>query len=51
MDGIEIRAMAKVTVRANLNRLVGGAGEETIISRVGEGIVTTVGSSRTHKEV
>lgn len=51
MDGIEIRAIAKVTVRANLNRLVGGAGEETIIARVGEGIVTTVGSSITHKEV
>ena len=51
MDGIEIRAIAKVTVRANLNRLVGGAGEETIIARVGEGIVTTVGSSTTHKEV
>lgn len=51
MDGIEIRAIAKVTVRANLNRLVGGAGEETIISRVGEGIVTTVGSSKSHKEV
>lgn len=51
MDGIEIRAIAKVTVRANLNRLVGGAGEETIISRVGEGIVTTVGSSKSHKDV
>lgn len=51
MDGIEIRAIAKVTVRANLNRLVGGAGEETIISRVGEGIVTTVGSSASHKAV
>ena len=51
MDGIEIRAIAKVTVRANLNRLVGGAGEETIIARVGEGIVTTVGSSVSHKDV
>lgn len=51
MDGIEIKAIAKVTVRANLDRLVGGAGEETIISRVGEGIVTTVGSSKSHKEV
>lgn len=51
MDGIEIKAIAKVTVRANLDRLVGGAGEETIISRVGEGIVTTVGSSRSHKAV
>ncbi|MDO4594179.1 MAG: flotillin-like protein FloA [Tissierellia bacterium] len=51
MDGIEIKAIAKVTVRANIDRLVGGAGEETIIARVGEGIVTTVGSSKTHTEV
>ena len=50
-DGIELRAKARVTVRANIARLVGGAGEETIIARVGEGIVTTVGSSETHKEV
>ena len=50
-DGIELRAKARVTVRANIARLVGGAGEETIIARVGEGIVTTVGSSPTHKEV
>lgn len=50
-DGIEVRAKARVTVRANIDRLVGGAGEETIIARVGEGIVTTVGSSDTHKEV
>ena len=50
-DGIELRAKARVTVRANIERLVGGAGEETIIARVGEGIVTTVGSSETHKEV
>ena len=50
-DGIELRAKARVTVRANIDRLVGGAGEETIIARVGEGIVTTVGSSATHKEV
>ncbi|MBQ2955841.1 MAG: flotillin-like protein FloA [Clostridia bacterium] len=50
-DGIELRAKARVTVRANIDRLVGGAGEETIIARVGEGIVTTVGSSPTHKEV
>ncbi|MGI5891587.1 MAG: flotillin-like protein FloA [Bacillota bacterium] len=50
-DGIEVRAKAKVTVRANIDRLVGGAGEETIIARVGEGIVTTVGSSNSHKEV
>ena len=51
IDGIELRAKAKVTVRANIDRLVGGAGEETIIARVGEGIVTTVGSSQTHKDV
>ena len=42
---------ARVTVRANIDRLVGGAGEDTIIARVGEGIVTTVGSSDTHKDV
>ncbi len=51
VDGIEVKVVARVTVRANLDRLVGGAGEETIIARVGEGIVTTVGSSRSHKEV
>ncbi|WP_025730721.1 flotillin-like protein FloA [Atopobacter phocae] len=51
MDGIEVQAIAKVTVRANIGRLVGGAGEETIIARVGEGIVTTVGSSELHKTV
>jgi len=50
-DGIEVRAKARVTVRANIDRLVGGAGEETIIARVGEGVVTTVGSSHTHKDV
>lgn len=50
-DGIEIIAKAKVTVRANIERLVGGAGEDTIIARVGEGIVTTVGSSDKHTEV
>ena len=50
-DGIELRAKARVTVRANISRLVGGAGEETISARVGEGIVTTIGSSQTHKEV
>lgn len=50
-NGIEVRAKAKVTVRANIERLVGGAGEETIIARVGEGIVTTVGSSNSHSEV
>ncbi|HCS93153.1 MAG: flotillin-like protein FloA [Bavariicoccus seileri] len=51
MDGIEVQAKAKVTVRANIERLVGGAGEETIIARVGEGIVTTVGSAQKHKSV
>jgi len=51
MDGIQLSAKAKVTVRANLDRLVGGAGEETIIARVGEGIVTTIGSAETHKKV
>ncbi|ABR49177.1 protein of unknown function DUF1432 [Alkaliphilus metalliredigens QYMF] len=50
-DGIEVMARARVTVRANIERLVGGAGEETIIARVGEGIVTTVGSATTHKHV
>lgn len=50
-DGIELRAKARVTVRANIERLVGGAGEETIVARVGEGIVTTVGSAETHKAV
>lgn len=51
VNGIEVIAKAKVTVRANIERLVGGAGEETIIARVGEGIVTTVGSSKSHTEV
>lgn len=50
-DGIEVIAKARVTVRANIERLVGGAGEETIIARVGEGIVTTVGSSESHSDV
>lgn len=50
-DGIEVVVKAKVTVRANIDRLVGGAGEETIIARVGEGIVTTVGSSNSYKSV
>jgi len=50
-DGIEVIVKARVTVRANIDRLVGGAGEDTIIARVGEGIVTTVGSSNTHKDV
>ncbi|HHX71010.1 MAG: flotillin-like protein FloA [Miniphocaeibacter sp.] len=51
MNGIEVIAKAKVTVRANIDRLVGGAGEETIIARVGEGIVTTVGSAQSHSDV
>ena len=50
-DGIEVKVIARVTVRANIDRLVGGAGEETILARVGEGVVTTVGSSETHKNV
>nr|WP_255724488.1 flotillin-like protein FloA [Shimazuella soli] len=50
-DGIELKVIARVTVRANIERLVGGAGEETIIARVGEGIVTTIGSSTSHKAV
>ncbi len=51
IDGIEVKVIARVTVRANIARLVGGAGEETIIARVGEGIVTTLGSSQSHKDV
>jgi len=50
-DGIQLIAISRVTVRANLDRLVGGAGEETILARVGEGIVTTIGSAGAHKEV
>ncbi|MEN8248029.1 MAG: flotillin-like protein FloA [Bacteroidota bacterium] len=50
-DGIQLMAIARVTVRANINQLVGGAGEDTIIARVGEGIVTSIGSANTHKEV
>ena len=50
-DGIQLRAIARVTLRANIERLVGGAGEETIIARVGEGIVSTIGSSATHAAV
>jgi uncharacterized protein YqfA (UPF0365 family) len=50
-DGIELKAKARVTVRADIERLVGGAGEETIIARVGEGIVTTIGSAASHKTV
>jgi uncharacterized protein YqfA (UPF0365 family) len=51
MDGIQLNAKARVTVRTNLERLVGGATEDTIIARVGEGIVTTIGSAETHKKV
>ncbi|WP_146335246.1 flotillin-like protein FloA [Bacillus licheniformis] len=51
MDGIEVKAKARITVRANIDRLVGGAGEETIIARVGDGIVSTIGSSDNHKKV
>ncbi len=50
-DGIQVRAIARVTVRANIARLVGGAGEETIIARVGEGIVSTIGSAKTYADV
>ena len=50
-DGIQVMAKARVTVRANIDRLVGGAKEDTIIARVGEGIVTTIGSATTHKQV
>src|ERR687894_263825 len=50
-DGIQLIAVARVTVRANINRLVGGAGEETILARVGEGIVSTIGSSISHAAV
>jgi uncharacterized protein YqfA (UPF0365 family) len=51
MDGIEVKAKAKITVRANIDRLVGGAGEETVIARVGEGVVSTIGSASSHKLV
>lgn len=50
-DGIQLIAIARVTVRANIKQLVGGAGEDTILARVGEGIVTSIGSAKTHKEV
>ncbi len=50
-DGIQLKAISRVTVRANIDRLVGGAGEETILARVGEGIVTTIGSAASHKSV
>ncbi|GEK35217.1 flotillin-like protein FloA [Kurthia sibirica] len=51
MNGIEVKAKARITVRANIDRLVGGAGEETIIARVGEGIVSTIGSAKGHTQV
>ncbi len=51
MNGIEVKAKARITVRANIDRLVGGAGEETVIARVGEGIVSTIGSAIDHKKV
>jgi uncharacterized protein YqfA (UPF0365 family) len=50
-NGIELKAKARVTVRANIERLIGGAGEQTIIARVGEGVVTTIGSANSHKAV
>lgn len=50
-DGIQLKAIARITVRANIDRLVGGAGEATILARVGEGIVSTIGSSDSHKHV
>jgi len=50
-DGIQLIAVARVTVRANIQQLVGGAGEDTILARVGEGIVTSIGSAKTHKDV
>lgn len=50
-DGIQLKAVARVTVRANIDKLVGGAGEETIVARVGEGVVSTIGSSSSHKDV
>lgn len=50
-DGIQLVAIARITLRANIERLVGGAGEETILARVGEGIVTTIGSATSHKQV
>ncbi len=51
MDGIEVKAKARITVRANIDRLVGGAGEDTVIARVGEGVVSTIGSSESHGQV
>ncbi|WP_153733234.1 flotillin-like protein FloA [Sporosarcina obsidiansis] len=51
MNGIEVKAKARITVRANIDRLVGGAGEDTVVARVGEGIVSTIGSSASHAKV
>ncbi|MHA6259453.1 flotillin-like protein FloA [Sporosarcina sp. CAU 1771] len=51
MNGIEVKAKARITVRANIDRLVGGAGEDTVIARVGEGIISTIGSSENHAKV
>jgi len=51
IDGIEVKAKARITVRANIDRLVGGAGEDTVIARVGEGVVSTIGSSEKHSDV
>lgn len=51
LNGIEVKAKARITVRANIDRLVGGAGEDTVIARVGEGIVSTIGSAKSHSEV
>lgn len=51
INGIEVKAKARITVRANIDRLVGGAGEDTVIARVGEGIVSTIGSSESHSKV
>src|SRR6478752_7177169 len=51
MNGIEVKAKARITVRANIERLVGGAGEETVVARVGEGVVSTIGSAEDHKKV
>ena len=50
-DGIQVKAITRITVRANIDKLVGGAGEETVIARVGEGIVTAIGSSKSYKDV
>ncbi|MCL2101707.1 MAG: flotillin-like protein FloA [Fibromonadales bacterium] len=51
LDGIQLQAVTRITVRASIRKLVGGAGEETVIARVGEGIVSSIGSAKTHKEV